>query len=58
MSRSAIDARIVQWIEDASPAALFTDIRIAEAGPELTDKTVADLLTARERLGDNGRSAY
>ncbi len=50
MDRSAIDTMVAQMVTDASPLELFTFIRVAEAGPEVSDETVIDLLTARERL--------
>lgn len=50
MDREAIDAMIGKMVTDASPVALFTGITVAEAGPEIADETVIQLMTVRERL--------
>ena len=50
MDREAIDAMIGKMVADASPVALFTGITVAEAGTEIADETVIQLMTVRERL--------
>lgn len=50
MSRDGIDAMLTRMIEDAWPPKLFSYIRVAEAGPEVSDTTVRDLLTAPQRI--------
>lgn len=50
MDGEAIDAMIGKMVVDTSPVKLFTQITVAEAGPEITDETVIQLMTVRERL--------
>jgi hypothetical protein len=50
MSQDDIDELIIKMIHDASPAELFTVISVADAGPEISDETVKNLMTATERI--------
>ncbi len=50
MTRDDIDATLTRMIEDAGPPELFHAISVADAGPEISDQTVRDLLTAPTRL--------
>ncbi len=50
MSREEIDALAAKMIRDAGSPELFTWIRVAEAGPEVSDGTVRDLMTVAERV--------
>jgi hypothetical protein len=50
MSQGEIDALIAQMVGDAAPAELFTYIRVAEAGPEVSDETARNLMTVAERI--------
>jgi hypothetical protein len=47
MGRAEVDAFIWRAMEDAAPLA---ELRVADAGTELTDETVRNLLTARNRV--------
>jgi hypothetical protein len=48
MTRAEIDAFVRRAIEDAAPLA---ELRVADAGAEITDATVRSLLTVERRLG-------
>jgi len=50
-SQQEIDGLVHNMIEEAAPADLITSIWVAEAGTEVTDGTVRDLMTAMSRLG-------
>ena len=50
MSRDDIDDLISRMIDDASPVELFTNISVADAGPEITDETVRNLMTVADRI--------
>jgi hypothetical protein len=50
LSRDEIDSLVARMIRDAGPLELFTYIRVAEAGPEVSDETARDLLTVFERV--------
>jgi hypothetical protein len=50
MSRDEIDALVAKMVRDAGPAELFTYIRVAEAGPEVSDQAVRDVMTVFERI--------
>jgi hypothetical protein len=50
MSQAEIDNMLAQMVEDARPVELFTYIRVAEAGPEISDQAVRWLMTAPERI--------
>jgi hypothetical protein len=47
MNRAQIDGFVQRAMEDAAPVA---ELKVADAGPELTDETAGNLLTARRRL--------
>jgi len=49
-SQAEIDAMIARMVEDAGPPELITVLWAAEAGPDLPDQTVRDLMTAPVRL--------
>ena len=51
ISRDELDAMLLKMTAQAAPARLFPTITVAEAGPEVPDQTVRDLLTAKQRLG-------
>ena len=50
MTRGEIDAAVGRLVADAGDSGSFTAISVAEAGPELSDATVRDLMTVRGRL--------
>ena len=50
MSKSQIDAHVEKLVIDAGLDGLFTWLRVAEIGPEISDETVRDLMTVFERL--------
>ena len=50
MSPDEMDAVVTKMIEDAAPIELFTRIRIADAGPEVSDETVRNWVTVPQRL--------
>ncbi len=50
MSQAQIDALVARLIWDAGDTGSFTAISVAEAGPEVGDETVRDLMTVRHRL--------
>jgi hypothetical protein len=50
ISQSDLDNLVAKLIEDASPIGLFPQITIAEAGPEISDDTVRNLMTLKERI--------
>jgi len=50
ITRDRLDAMLEKMIEDAAPPNLFPLITVAEAGPEISDETVIDLMTARDRI--------
>lgn len=49
-SRDQIDALVGQMCLDAAPLELFTHLRVAEMGPEISDETVRNLMTVKERI--------
>jgi hypothetical protein len=49
LDRQTIDAIYENMVQEAHPANLLTYIRAIEVGPELTDDSVRDMMTARER---------
>jgi hypothetical protein len=49
-TQAQIDALVAQMCRDASPLELFTYIRVAEMGPEISDDTVRSLMTVYERI--------
>ena len=49
-SRAEIDTIVKRMIDDAGPAERITYLWVAEAGSELSDETVCDLLTSPERV--------
>jgi len=51
MRPEEIDALLVKMVEDAAPLELIDYIRVAEAGPEISDEKVRYIMTAPERLG-------
>jgi hypothetical protein len=51
MGQAEIDTLLAQMVENARPVELFTYIRVAEAGPEISDQAVRWLMTAPERIG-------
>jgi hypothetical protein len=50
ISREDLDSLIVKLIADALPTNLFPIITVAEAGPEVSDETVRNLMTLKERI--------
>jgi hypothetical protein len=50
MTRGELDAAVARLVSDAGDTGSFTAISVAEAGPEVSDATVRDLMTVRERL--------
>ena len=50
MTRREVDAAVARLVSDAGDTGSFTVISVAEAGPELSDATVRDLMTVRERI--------
>ena len=51
VSQHEVDQVVCAMIEEAAPADLITTIWVAEAGTEVTDETVRDLMTVMSRLG-------
>ncbi len=49
MSRAEIDRLLAEMIQEAAPAELFTWVRAIEIGPQVSDDTVRDLMTAQAR---------
>jgi hypothetical protein len=45
-----VDAVVAQMCKDAAPLPLFTFIRVAEVGPEISDDTVRNLMTSVSRI--------
>jgi hypothetical protein len=50
ITRQRLDELLLGLVADATPTCLFPEIMVAEAGPEVSDETVRDLLTAPDRL--------
>ena len=50
ITRQRLDDMLLGLVADAAPMCLFPEIMVAEAGPEVSDETVRDLLTAQDRL--------
>jgi hypothetical protein len=50
MGRKEIDALAAKMMREAGPPELFTWVRVAEAGPEVPDETVRDLMTVADRV--------
>jgi len=53
MDRDVLDNLMARMVKDASPAELFTDIRVADAGPEITDEMVRNVMTVADRISPN-----
>jgi hypothetical protein len=51
MGLEEIDALLIRMVEQAAPLELFAYIRVAEAGPEISDEKVRRVMSAPERLG-------
>jgi hypothetical protein len=50
MTCDEIDALLARMVDDAGAPELFHAVSVADAGPEISDRTVRDLMTARARL--------
>jgi hypothetical protein len=50
MTRSELDAAVARLVAEAGDTGSFTAISVAEAGPEVSDATVRDLMTVKDRL--------
>jgi hypothetical protein len=50
MNREEIDALVGKMVREAGDPARFSWIRVAEAGPEVSDQAVRDLMTVAERV--------
>jgi hypothetical protein len=50
MTQEGVDAIISKIVNDAGPRDLLTSIAVAEIGPDISDETVRDLMTAGERI--------
>ena len=49
-SREEIDRMVAKMVRDARPSELIAYMWVADAGPELTDETVRNLMTCHERI--------
>jgi hypothetical protein len=48
---SELDSLVAALLEAATPTSLVTRIWVAEAGPDIGDDTVPNLMTVPDRLG-------
>lgn len=49
-SRDELDSMVAGMVHEAGPPELITYMWVAEAGPELTDETIRNLMTCHERV--------